>query len=150
MLTCSVPGRLVWHPQEVVVRRVRVDVESRDRPFQVVGHGVGALVGACARARSIEGCDLTIGSAQEARKFQCRRESNAYSAAELEIDEELGGETLIEELAVPRMNCVMKFIVVPFCSERRWMRRVSKQPRDHTILASTWRQSSAIQQSAGE
>src|ERR1019366_4324302 len=54
------------HSEEAVIHVVRVNVESRDRPLPVVGHGVGALAGACARARSIEGGYHTVGSAQEA------------------------------------------------------------------------------------
>jgi hypothetical protein len=51
-----------------VIHVVRVNVESRDRPLPVVGHGVGALAGACARARSIEGGEVAVGSAQKAMR----------------------------------------------------------------------------------
>ena len=45
---------------------VRVNVVSRDRVFQVGAVAYGALARACARARSIEGGEGTVGSAQEA------------------------------------------------------------------------------------
>src|ERR1019366_7473908 len=55
-----------WQPHEAVIHIVCVKIESRDRPLPIVSHGLSALAGARARARSIEGGYLTVGSAQEA------------------------------------------------------------------------------------
>jgi len=49
-----------------VIHVVRVNVESRDRTLPVVGHGLCALVGACARARSVKRGEVAVGIEQEA------------------------------------------------------------------------------------